>query len=214
MLYVIFIPFLTSLHPSVIINKNKNHKGEEPFGISINNNKEETSNDDDKGTQQRQQREATTTTKGRNDEGKLSSLSSVRSCRAWLICLKIRLIPSSFPALAMLSKKKTMTLISFRDQLLIRIIITGSHRNNNKRYNLKLANTHRLLIGRISSFIDWKTRFSIDSAQTNLLKQAKTEITIVCSVFKENHSSSGNSPSFDELATKIYGLEGRLFQLF
>ena len=59
-----------------------------------------------------------------------------------------------------------------------------------------------------------KTTVSIDRARTNLWKQAKTEITIVRSIFEQHYPSSGNSPSFNELATKIYGPEGRLFQLF
>ena len=58
------------------------------------------------------------------------------------------------------------------------------------------------------------TTVPIDRAWQGLRKQAKTEIDIVCRVFKENHSLSENHPSFGELATKIYGTEGKLFQCF
>ena len=54
-----------------------------------------------------------------------------------------------------------------------------------------------------------KHTVSVDSAQTNLWKPAKTETTIVRYILKENHSFSGNSSSFDEFATKIYGPEIR-----
>ena len=58
------------------------------------------------------------------------------------------------------------------------------------------------------------TTVSIDLAQQNLWKQAKSEIKIVRDVFEKNHLLSGNHPSFSELATHMYGSKSKLFQLF
>ena len=58
------------------------------------------------------------------------------------------------------------------------------------------------------------TTVSIDRAWQGLWNQVKTEIDIVRRVFRENHPLSGDHPSFDELATNIYGPEGKLFQCF
>ena len=58
------------------------------------------------------------------------------------------------------------------------------------------------------------TTVSIDRARQGLWNQAKTEIDIVRRVFRENHPLSGDHPSFDVLATNIYGPEGKLFQCF
>jgi hypothetical protein len=63
---------------------------------------------------------------------------------------------------------------------------------------------------------DWKddapdvisnTEVSIDKARRHLWKQAKTEIGILRTVWEEDH------PSFDKLATRIFGPKSKLFQL-
>jgi len=66
------------------------------------------------------------------------------------------------------------------------------------------------------SATDWKddapdvisnTKVSIDKARRHLWKQAKTEIGIIRSVWEED------GPSFDRLATRIFGPKSKLFQL-
>jgi hypothetical protein len=52
-----------------------------------------------------------------------------------------------------------------------------------------------------------KTEVSIDKACRHLWKQAKREIRILRAVWEENH------PSFDKLATRIFGPKSKLFQL-
>ena len=63
---------------------------------------------------------------------------------------------------------------------------------------------------------DWKddapgvisnTEVSVDKARIHTWKQAKTEIGIIRTVFGEDH------PSFDTLATNIFGPRSKLFQL-
>jgi hypothetical protein len=63
---------------------------------------------------------------------------------------------------------------------------------------------------------DWKddapdvlsnTEVSIDKARRHLWKQAKTEMGILRDIWEENH------PSFDTLATRIFGPKSKLFQL-
>jgi hypothetical protein len=63
---------------------------------------------------------------------------------------------------------------------------------------------------------DWKddapevisnTEVSIDKARRHLWKQARTEIGIIRTVWEEVH------PSFDKLATRIFGPRSKLFQL-
>jgi hypothetical protein len=63
---------------------------------------------------------------------------------------------------------------------------------------------------------DWKddapdvisnTEVSIDKARRHLWKQGKTEIGILRTVWEEDH------PSFDKLATSIFGSKSKLFQL-
>jgi hypothetical protein len=66
------------------------------------------------------------------------------------------------------------------------------------------------------SAVDWKddrpdaissTEVSIDKARRHLWKQAKTEIGILRAVWQEDH------PSFNTLATRIFGPKSKLFQL-
>jgi hypothetical protein len=65
------------------------------------------------------------------------------------------------------------------------------------------------------SAADWKddapdiisnTEVSIDNARRHLWRQAKTEIGILWSVWEEDH------PSFNTLATRIFGPKSKLFQ--
>jgi hypothetical protein len=70
--------------------------------------------------------------------------------------------------------------------------------------------------GAFPNATDWKddapnvisnTEVSIDKARRHLWKQAKTEIGILRTVWEEDH------PSFDKLATSIFGPKSKLFQL-
>jgi hypothetical protein len=70
--------------------------------------------------------------------------------------------------------------------------------------------------GEFPTAADWKddapdvitsTTVSIDKARRHLWKQAKTEIGIIRTVWEENH------PSFDKLASRIFGPKSKLFQL-
>jgi hypothetical protein len=65
------------------------------------------------------------------------------------------------------------------------------------------------------SSTDWKddapnvisnTEVSIDKAHRHLWKQARTEIGILRTVWEEDH------PSFNKLATRIFGPKSKLFQ--